>query len=255
MSFYRRQLKAESLGKIFMEPLPPKEEFWAPLDEDMDNRLFSTNKNNYNDNNNFFSSNDNYLVNKPDYDKVPKNEIIISEDQYEKARRQAEISEKFSNPIPSQPKFSSVSSNTNDERYGSIGSEPVNNNNGGWNLSGIVGNSGYLGTVGNILGAVWGAGCTVASGVANKMNEYSVGSKLLYVGGKTVEGITYVGGKIIEKGGEIITSDTVKNMASKAGEGILYLKEKITGNTSSSDTNSSSGRYSSTGSDNYYNSY
>lgn len=253
MSFYRRQLKAESLGQLFMEPLPPKEEFWAPLDEDLESQIFNTNKKSDNNNNNFFSSNDNYLSNKPEYDKMPKNEIIISEDQYEKARRQAEISEKISNPIPSEPKFSSVSSSNKDARYGSVGSDPVNNSGGGY-FSGIIGNSGYLGTVGNILGTVWGAGCTVASGIASKMNEYSVGSKILYVGGKTVEGITYVGGKIIEKGGEILTSDAVKNMASKTGESIVYLKDKLTGNTGGSNSGGS-GNYSSTSSDNYYNSY
>ena len=93
---------------------------------------------------------------------------------------------------------------------------------------------------------------TVASGVKDKMNEYEVGSKLLYVGGKTLGGISYVGGKLIQKGGEIITSDTVKNMASKTGEGLWYLKDKIMGTNNSNNNNNNKGNYSSRGSDDYY---
>ena len=84
------------------------------------------------------------------------------------------------------------------------------------------------------------------------MNEYEVGSKLLYAGGKTFEGITYVGGKIIEKGGDIIRSDAVKTMASKTGEGLLYLKDKIIGSSSNSNKNNNNDKYSSKGSDDYY---
>ena len=87
------------------------------------------------------------------------------------------------------------------------------------------------------------------------MNEYEVGSKLLYAGGKTFEGITYVGGKIIEKGGDILRSETVKNMATKTGEGLWYLKDKIIGSSNSSNNNGDRGNYSSRGSDDYYNSY
>ena len=254
MNFYRRQLKAESQGQFFMEPLPPKEEFWAPATfEDEAPSLFD-NKNNNNNSNNFFSNNDNFLSNLADNEKMPKNEIIINEDQYEKARHQAEISSTFSNPIPTEPKFKSISYSSNDDRFGSVGSEPnfnTSSNSENSSYSSWFPNSGYLGTVGNILGTVFGAGMTVASGVKNKMNEYEVGSKLLYVGGKTFEGITYVGGKLIEKGGDIIRSDTVKTMASKTGDGLWYLKDKIMG-TSSSNNNDNKGNYSSKGSDDYY---
>ena len=185
---------------------------------------------------------------------VLKRTIIINEDQYEKARHQAEISSTFTNPIPTEPKFKSISYSSNDDRFGSVGSEPnfnTSSNNENSSYSSWFPNSGYLGTVGNILGTVFGAGMTVASGVKNKMNEYEVGSKLLYVGGKTFEGITYVGGKLIEKGGDIIRSDTVKTMASKTGDGLWYLKDKIMG-TSSSNNNDNKGNYSSKGSDDYY---
>jgi len=255
MNFYRRQLKAESLGQLFMEPLPPREEFWAPATyEDEAPSLFDNNNSNAN---NFFSKNDNYFsnLNLTENEKMPKNEIIINEDQYEKARHQAEISSTFTNPIPTEPKFKSVSYNSNDDRYGSVGSEPNTNtssSSGSSSYSSWWPNSGYLGTVGNIIGTVFGAGMTVASGVKDKMNEYEVGSKLLYVGGKTLGGISYVGGKLIQKGGEIITSDTVKNMASKTGEGLWYLKDKIMGTNNSNNNNNNKGNYSSRGSDDYY---
>ena len=254
MNYYRKQLKAESLGQLFMEPLPPREEFWAPSNyEDEAPSLFNNDNPNNND---FFSQNDNYFSNFTEKDKMPKNEIIINEDQYEKARHQAEISSTVSSPIPTEPKFKSVSYNNNDDRFASFGSEPKENNNNGSSssYSSWFPNSGYLGTVGNILGTVVGAGINVASGVKDKMNEYEVGSKLLYVGGKTFEGLTFVGGKLIEKGGDILRSDTVKNMASKTGEGLWYLKDKIMGSSNNSNNNSK-GNYSSTGSDDYYNSY
>ena len=59
MHFYRKQLKAESMGQIFMEPLPPKDEFWAPMNfEDEAPSLFNTNSKK----NNFFSQNDNFFL-------------------------------------------------------------------------------------------------------------------------------------------------------------------------------------------------
>jgi hypothetical protein len=250
MNFYRKQLKAESIGQIFMEPLPPKEEFWAPatVDDEAPSLFNNDNPNK----NNFFSQNDNFL-NFTENEKMPKNEIIISEDQYQKARHQAEISSTISNPIPTEPKFRSVSYNNNDDRFSSVGSEPNNYSNGSSSYSSWLPNSGYLGTVGNILGSVVGAGISVASGVKDKMNEYEVGSKLLYVGGKTFEGITYVGGKLIEKGGDIIKSETVQNMASKTGEGLWYLKDKIMGSSNNTNSSGDKGNYSSRGSDDYYN--
>jgi hypothetical protein len=253
MHFYRKQLKAESMGQIFMEPLPPKEEFWAPMNfEDEAPSLFNNNSKT----NNFFSQNDNYFstANLSDESKMPKNEIIINEDQYQKARNQAEISSKISAPIATEPKFKSIAPiNNNDDKYGSVGSEPsFNNSSSSSSYSSWMPKSGYLGTVGNILGTVVGAGMNIASGIKNKMSEYEVGSKLLYAGGKTFEGITYVGGKIIEKGGDIIRSDAVKTMASKTGEGLLYLKDKIIGSSSNSNKNNNNDKYSSKGSDDYY---
>ena len=267
MHYYRKQLKTESIGQIFMEPLPPKEEFWSQVNSDEESSsLFNNNKNNNNNSINQinnFAKNDIFYSNQFEEDaKMPKNEIIIGEDQYQKARNQAEIASTFTNPIPTEPKFTSISSDKNDDRYSSVGSEKNNNNGILSSYSSWFPNSGYLGTVGNILGTVWGAGVTVASGVKDKINEYEVGSKLLYVGGKTFEGIGYVGGKIIEKGGDIIRSDTVKNIAYKTGEGLWYLKDRIMGSGNNNSNNSNNkgddsflgGNYSSTGSDDY-NSY
>ena len=264
MHYYRKQLKTESIGQIFMEPLPPKEEFWSQVNSDEESSsLFNNNKNNNNNSINQinnFAKNDIFYSNQFEEDaKMPKNEIIIGEDQYQKARNQAEIASTFTNPIPTEPKFTSISSDKNDDRYSSVGSEKNNNNGILSSYSSWFPNSGYLGTVGNILGTVWGAGVTVASGVKDKINEYEVGSKLLYVGGKTFEGIGYVGGKIIEKGGDIIRSDTVKNIAYKTGEGLWYLKDRIMGSGNNNSNNSNKkgddsflgGNYSSTGSDDY----
>ena len=264
MHYYRKQLKTESIGQIFMEPLPPKEEFWSQVNSDEESSsLFNNNKNNNNNSINQinnFAKNDIFYSNQFEEDaKMPKNEIIIGEDQYQKARNQAEIASTFTNPIPTEPKFTSISSDKNDDRYSSVGSEKNNNNGILSSYSSWFPNSGYLGTVGNILGTVWGAGVTVASGVKDKINEYEVGSKLLYVGGKTFEGIGYVGGKIIEKGGDIIRSDTVKNIAYKTGEGLWYLKDRIMGSGNNNSNNSNNkgddsflgGNYSSTGSDDY----
>ena len=269
MNFYRRQLKSEANGQIFMEPLPPREEFWSQLNsEDEPSPLFNNNSNiNTNINFNTSPKTDMFYSNNYENDDRPfsKNELIINEDQYQKARNQAEIASTFSNPIPTEPKFTSVSSDKNDDKYGSVGSEPNNNSKAFSSFSTYRSwfpDSGYIGTVGNILGTVWNAGATVASGVKDKMNEYEVGSKLLYVGGKTFEGIGYVGGKIIEKGGDILRSETVKNLAQKTGEGLWYLKDKIIGSSNSNssynknDKNSFlGGNYSSQGSDDYYSSY
>ena len=71
---------------------------------------------------------------------------------------------------------------------------------------------GYMSTVGNILGTIWNTSVNAASVVKDKMNEYEVGSKLMYVGGKAIEAIAYTGSKVIEKGTEIAQSETMQNI-------------------------------------------
>ena len=246
MSYYRRMLKAEANNEIFCEPMPRPENYWDETsNEDTESNLKYTNnlfsKKNY--------SNSNNNNNKNPY---PKSEIIISEDQYERARNYAETASQYTNTVPSEPKFAQIDPKyKNDSRYASIGSEPINNNEGYFSNY-----SSYLGSVGGFLGGVWNVGSNVASTIKDKMSEYDVGNKLLYVGGAAVSALAYTGGKIIEKGSEVINSETASNLAGKAGEGLSYIKNKIVGGSSSSNYKyGGKGNYSSTSSDDYYDRY
>ena len=49
------------------------------------------------------------------------------------------------------------------------------------------------------------------------------------LGNKTFGGMNYIGGKIIEKGVDIIKSDTMKSIFRKTGQGLWYIKDKIFG--------------------------
>jgi len=279
MSYYRKMLKCEESGQLFMEPEPPLNKYWElACKEDIDlnnnnnysnnlfsknynNTLFTNNKNNndnsinipnYSNNKNYYDSSDINNNYKSDF---PKREIVINEDQYQKARYYAEQSKKYESntSIPSEPKFKYIEPTyKNDSRFASIGSEPIDSNI-------FSSNNGYLGTFGNIIGNVWNTGVNVASTIKDKMNEYEVGNKLVTFGGAAVSAIAYTGGKIIEKGAEAINSETAHNLASKVGEGLSNIKDKITGNN---DTAFGGGKkylqdskYSSTSSDNYYNNY
>ena len=99
----------------------------------------------------------------------------------------------------------------------------------------------------------------VASTIKDKMNEYDVGNKIVTIGGAAVSAIAYTGGKIIEKGSEAINSETAQNLASKVGEGLSNIKNKITGNNDTAFGGNkkyiSDSKYSSTSSDSYYNNY
>lgn len=99
---------------------------------------------------------------------------------------------------------------------------------------------------------MWEKPATVASALKDKMGEMEVGSKILYAGGKTLEAIAYTGGKVYEKGSEIITSDTVKSIASSVGNGIVYLKDKIVNGSQANPYEAKDNRYSSRSSDDYY---
>lgn len=285
MAYYRRQLKCESRGELFMEPLPSKSTFWdksSPDDNTFDNKAYSntlfsgkSNINNSGYSSNPFNDNDridltgnnnNHLYsNNSGNEKstYPKSEIVIPDNHYQKGNEYSNIASNFSNSIPSEPKFAKIDSKySNDPRFASIGSEPINNSSSS-STSYISTVGSYLGGFGSVLGKMWGAGVGAASMINDKLKEYSVGSNLMYVGSKTLEAVSYVGSKVIEKGGEVIQSETVHNLASKAGEGLGYIKNKIIGGSSSSQSNSSSvssdnyssGNYSSTSSDTYYNKY
>ena len=267
MSYYRRMLKTESKGELFVEPIPPKSRWWEPAgnDQSYDNNNYANQLFTGNTSNSFgsssYSSNYDYkppssditgtsnFYNNPD--SYPKSEIVISDNHYQQAKNYSDVASQFANKIPSEPKFASVNSNyKNDPRFASIGSDPSSVS----SSSSSGGSGSYLYGLGSMLGTVWNTSVNVASAVKDKMNEYEVGSKLLYVGGKTLQGVAYVGGKMIEKGGEIAQSETVHNLGAKVGQGLGYIKDKIVGGTSSNSVSSDSyrsGNYSSTGSDSY----
>ena len=259
-------LKVEAKGELFVEPMPPKSRWWDPAGNEQSydnknyaNQLFSGNTSN-NFSTNSYSNNYDYkppssessgttnFYNNPD--SYPKSEMVISDNHYQQAKNYSDVASQFANKIPSEPKFTSVSSNyKNDPRFASIGSDPSS-----VTSSSSSGGSSYLYGLGSMLGTVWNTSVNVASAVKDKMNEYEVGSKLLYVGGKTLQGVAYVGGKMLEKGGEIAQSETVHNFGARVGEGLGYIKDKIVGATSRNSVSSDSyksGDYSSRGSDSY----
>ncbi len=305
MSYYRRMLKVEAKGEMFMEQMPPREHFWDPAetgsenenesysggglfnknnsysgsggykgpslnedynfrnDEGFSNRNNRNNSGGYNNSNNLNDLNDIFNFNEnsiPDYSKTasrnnfeafdnsfPKSEIIISDNHYQSSNNN--ISSNFKNTTPTPPKFKTFeSSYKNDSRFASIGSEPMDSYSD--NSSG-----GYLSTVGSVLGSLWTNSVNAATYVKDKMTEYEVGSKIMYVGGKAIQAVAYAGGKAIEKGAEIAQSETMHNIVSAAGEGIGNLKDKITGKKSSGGGGygeyGNSDRYSSRGSDDY----
>ena len=288
MSHYRKMLKCEASGQLFMEPEPPMDKYWELASKEDDNfnnnnnysnNLFSKNYNNSmfnntnnnqnknnnsinipnyssNNNNNYYDSYNNNNNNNDYYrSDFPKREIVINEDQYQKARYYAEQSKNYevNTSIPSEPKFKYTNPiYKNDSRFASIGSEPIDN-------SAFSSGDGYLGTFGNILGNVWNTGVNVASTIKDKMNEYDVGNKLVTIGGAAVSAIAYTGGKIIEKSSEAINSETAQNLASKVGEGLSNIKNKITGNNDTAFGGNkkyiSDSKYSSTSSDSYYDNY
>ena len=268
MSYYRRMLKAESKGELFMEPPPPRERWWDPAGDETIlfdnnssyvNNLFTNKTSGYstNYNNNILTYNNNDYSPPSSFsnnnDSYPKSEIIISDNHYQQAKNYSEIASSFSNKVPSEPKFAKIDPKyQNDSRFASIGSEPISS------YSSNSGPTSYLYGIGSILGSVWNTSVSAASAVKEKMNEMEVGSKLLYVGGKTLQAVAYAGGKVLEKGSEIVQSETVHNMVGKAGEGLGYIKEKIVGgrnndNSVSSDSyhQSMTGDYSARGSNDY----
>ena len=167
MAYYRRQLKCESRGELFMEPLPPKSSFWdksSPDDNNaFDNKAYSNslfsgktsinsghNSNPFNEhdridltgNNNHLYSNNNNNNEKSTY---PKSEIVIPDNHYQKGNEYSNIASNFSNSIPSEPKFAKIDSKySNDPRFASIGSEPINNSS--------TSSSSYMSSLGNYLG-------------------------------------------------------------------------------------------------------
>ena len=250
MIFYRKQLKAEAEGELLLDQLPPKEEFWNSIQEDnnsnndtninINNEINNINSNiklnlnnninlnnNENDNMNtnenvvyYDNDNENQFINGHIID-YPKSSIIIDEEQYSIAKEKKILTEKLQNSV--LKKDSLLEEYKNDPKFDSVSSENNDNN------SSFFENSGYIGTIGNIIYTVWDTGVYATSTVKEKMNEYQLGKSILYIGGKVYDGVAYIGGKIIEKGSDIIYSETTQNIVHKAGEGLIYIAHKITG--------------------------
>ena len=223
MLYYRNKLKAEAEEKLLFENLPPRDEFLEPYNiEDNENgnssnnldlnELLYMNKNSNNHENNIINSNSGIIINDNQYlnDKIidyPKNIITIDEDQYSLAKENKSLQKKSQNSILKKDSLLDSVDEEENEKYISVGSESnnINNNNS------IFQNSGYFGTVGNIIHTVWDTGVQATTNVKEKMNEYTIGKGILYIGGKLVEGVVYIGGKIVHK----------------AGEGISYITQRI----------------------------
>ena len=237
MLFYRNKLKAEAEEKLLLEDLPQKSEFLEPYNTDNNenshnkidlNEILNLNKEknhyeeniNNQDNNN--SNNENEFIEDQIID-YPKNIITIDDDQYLLAKRNKIQKEKLENSVLKKDSLLDKSNSEESEKYTSIGSD---SNNLSENNS-FFQNSGYFGTVGNIIHRMWDTGVQATSEVKEKMNEYLIGKGILYIGGKFVEGVVYIGGKIIEKGADIINSEMTRSIVHKAGEGINYIGQKI----------------------------
>ena len=237
MLYYRNKLKAEAEEKLLLEDIPQKNEFLEPYNVDNNenskknldlNEILNLNKekNNFQENtndrdNNF--NNENQFMEDDQIIDYPRNTITIDDDQYILAKTNKSLKEKLENSVLKKDSLLDKSNSEDTEKYTSIGNDPNN-------LSGdnsMFQNSGYFGTVGNIIHKVWDTGAQATSEVKEKMNEYIIGRGILYIGGKFVEGIAYIGGKIIEKGADIINSEMTKNIVHKAGEGIVYISQKI----------------------------
>ena len=261
MLYYRKKLKAEAEGELLLDQLPLKEEFWEPYD-DVNNINFESNNSKSNININFDTNylnenktNDNLNLNEEVnkqfvyYDNdtkkqfvdgriidSPKSSIVINEDHYAIAKEKKIITEKIENSV--LKKDSLLEDYKDDPKFNSISSEggsEINNS--------LFQNNGYMGTVGNIIYTVWDSGVYATSTVKDKINEYQIGRSILYIGGKVYDGVAYIGGKIIEKGTDLIYSETTKNIVQKAGEGLIYIAHKITGASGNNTSENNSNNY------------
>ena len=213
MDFYRKQIKAESMGQINIYLFPSKEEFWTPI---------SISKESGNELNN-----------------NSKNEIKIDINQYKDARNKSEFLMKLSEVDKTQPELNDNNIINNEDRYGSVGSEHNNLNSNissyfNWlpfpqyfdEVKKIINNANSVATNNNNN-----------SEENNRLNRQELRNNFLSLGNKTFGGISFIGGKIIEKGVDIIKSDTMKNIVRKTGQGLWYIKDKIFGSNNNNSNN------------------
>ena len=244
MVYYRKLLKSEAEGELLLEQIPSKEELWESYLENNNNSSnnnnlnfnmnFNTNTNEDDNNLNINNQNNNIVYYDNDTNNqftnghlmdYPQSSIRINEDQYIIAKEKKILEEKLQNSVL---KKDSLLHEDEDPKFSSVSSESENNN----NSNSFFQNSGYIGTIGNIVNTM-----------KEKINEYQIGKGILYIGGKVFDGVIFIGGKIIETGSDIIHSETAQNIVSKAGEGLKYIANKITGNSNNNNENSSINNY------------
>jgi len=212
MNFYRNQLKAESMGQFNMHPFPSKEEFWTAinLSEESMNNL---------DNNS-------------------KNEIKIDINQYQYARDKSENLRNSFEMEKTQPELNNINIINNEERYGSVGSGQDNNlNNKLTSYMDWLPFPQYFDDIKKIINNANGAASNNNNQEEINKNRQELKNNLLSLGNKTFGGMNYIGGKIIEKGIDIIKSDTMKNIFRKTGQGLWYIKDKIFGSRNNDNDN------------------
>ena len=220
--YYRKLLKSEADGELLIEQIPPKEEYWESY-------LGENNNESYNDQNIvvYDNNNDNQFINGHLID-YPKSSITIDEEHYIIAKEKKILEDKIEHSILKKDSFSNE--DKNDPKYSAVSSSDNNINNA--NNSSAFQNSGYIGTIGNIV-----------TRVKDKINEYTIGKGILYIGEKVYDGVVFIGGKIIETGSDLIHSQTTQNIVHKAGEGLRYIANKITGNSGNDNNIENSNNY------------
>ena len=244
MLYYRKLLKSEAEGELLLDQIPSKEELWQSYLENNNNNPNNNNNLNFNmnfntntneDDNNLNINNQNNNIVYYDNDAnnqfvngrlidYPQSSIKIDEDQYIIAKEKKILEEKLENSVLKKDTLLNVDK---DPKYSSVSSENENKNN-----NSFFQNSGYIETIGNIVNTM-----------KEKINEYQIGKGILYIGGKVFDGVIFIGGKIIEKGSDIIHSETAQNFVNKAGEGLKYIANKITGNNNNNNENISNNNY------------
>ena len=197
LDFYRRQIKAESIGKFNMEPFPSKDKLWKTINLSEES------------------------LDKVDNDS--KNEIIIDIDQYQHSKNKSEIFNDENN----NDNFSE----NNEDRYASVGSEQNNIKNKLSSYMSWLPNTKYFENVKNIINNANEYASNNNDQVNNEISKQELRNNVLSLGNKTIGGMGYIGGKVIEKGIDLLKSDTMKNIYHKVGEGLWYLKDKIFGST------------------------
>ena len=212
MDFYRKELKAESMGEFNICPFPSKEEYWTSIN------LNEESINNLNTNS--------------------KNEIIIDINQYQFARDKSENLRNLSEKEKTQVELNDNNIINNEERYSSVRSEQNNNlNNNIFSYIDWLPFPQYFDDIKKIINNANRASSNNITQEEIIQNRQELKNNFLSLGNKTFGGINYIGGKIIEKGVDIIKSDTMKNIFRKTGQGLWYIKDKIFGSNNNNNNN------------------